>query len=64
MCGDGAEQALGLSVVGRAAGSKKTFQHALPVAREPRTGQRAVLGIEPRTSRTQSENHATRQNSQ
>ena len=32
LCGEGAEQALGLSVVGRAAGSKK---NGLPVAREP-----------------------------
>ena len=33
-------------------------------AHEERKQQRAVLGIEPRTSRTQSENHATRPNSQ
>ena len=52
MCGEGAEQALGLSVVGRAAGSKK-HSNILD-----------SLGIETRTSRTLSENHATRPNSQ
>ena len=36
-------------------------RHDNSIARENR--KRAVLGIEPRTSRTQSENHATRPNS-
>ena len=36
----------------------------LAIMRVERHNKRAVLGIEPRTSRTLSENHATRPNSQ
>jgi hypothetical protein len=43
--------------------SPKSLKHISHLMRRT-MGNRAVLGIEPRTSRTQSENHATRPNSQ
>ena len=44
-------------------GPRRTMHRASLPPQHTRKGNRAVLGIEPRTSRTRSENHTTRPNS-